>query len=68
MCLHQLIGTASLEVFRCLQINFTGYVKDMSVDQWATMHVENATSAFFNNFTWQNNTGALPHISFKRGA
>ena len=25
---------------------------------WATMHVENATDAYFKNFTWQNNIGA----------
>ena len=30
---------------------------------WATMHVENATDAYFKNFTWQNNIGAFRSVS-----
>lgn len=31
----------------------------MSVVDWATMHVENATDATFNKFSFINNVGAL---------
>lgn len=43
-----------------VQIQLTGSVTNMSVVDWATMHVENATDATFTNFTFSGNVGALP--------
>jgi len=42
------------------QIKLTGSVINMSVVDWATMHIENATDATFTNFTFSGNVGAIP--------
>ena len=41
-----------------MQIQFTGSVTNMSVVDFAIMHIENATDAIFNNFTFTGNIGA----------